>query len=105
MGHLTSSKGTRVSLLELTEDRGRFITKVFISIQFTNRLVRSGACICSQEGDCGQTPWLMGFPMAKTFQIWAKVWRREGGGREPHTFSQGGREHACTCLRGGCSGG
>lgn len=43
--------GARVSLSELTENRGLFITKVFISIQFTNRLVRSGACICSQEGD------------------------------------------------------
>lgn len=43
-------QGLSLSLSELTENRGLFITKVFISIQFTNRLVRSGACLCSQEG-------------------------------------------------------
>lgn len=94
MGHSTSSKGASVSLLELTENKGHFITKVFISIQFTNQLVHSGACVCSQEGDCGQTPWRMGFPRAQTSPIWAEVWSREGGGRASTHFLPG-RKGAC----------
>lgn len=54
MSHQTSSNSARVSLSELTENRGLFITKVFISIQFTNRLVCSGAAFAHRR-EMGQT--------------------------------------------------
>lgn len=101
MGHLACPR-VPGSFLELTENRGHFITKMFISIQFTNRLFCLDACICSQQGVCGQTPRLMVFPprlrpsdLGKGVGAWG-----EGGWRETIHFPlSGGKERLHTALR------
>lgn len=97
MGHLACPR-VPGSFSELTENRGHFITKVFISIQFTNRLFCLDACICSQQGVCGQTPRLMVFPprlRAKTFRPGQRCGGLGGRGLERnHTLSPEWRKGA-----------
>jgi len=76
--------------LELTEYRGHFITKAFISVQFTNRLFCSGLLLLL-TGESEARPLTDDIPLAKTFRPGQRrgwgVGRRSG--RESHMVSRG----------------
>lgn len=80
------------SLLELTENRGCFVTKVFISIQFINCSAQVPAFAHGRESVARPLGWW--FPMAKAF----RPGQRSGGGKEL------GEKHTPSpqCSKGAC---